>query len=179
MRNIVVFLVCSLWFLLLFCHHCCHYDCFIHLVPANTKLVSSSPAAECPSQLSSEEMLEGESDLMYCIAMEIYEKKWMKELAIKLLEGGKGRGVDAYIERKVAEIKTQDPALLVNEVLKDWIREGPREATKTRLYEVLSIVYPRALLLFKPFLTSKLELHDQLTNQLYISREKRAQVQLL
>ena len=175
MRNIVVFVVFVVVFAAI-CHRLCHHNCFIHLVPADTKLVSSSPDAKCPSQLSSEEMLEGESDLVYCIAMEIYTHKYLHDLAVKLRQGGRYRCVDDYIANKADEIHTHDHALLAREVLEDWITETPREATKTRLCEVLSEVSPHAWDRFKFFLTSKLELHDQLTNQPYISREKRAQV---
>ena len=162
------------------CHRLCHHNCFIHLVPSDTKLVSSSPAAKCPSQLSSDEMLEGESDLLLCIAVEIYKRPELDSLACKLFDGGIGRKSQEYINDKAAKMGTRDPAVLARELLYDWVRERPMEATKTRLYEILSKIQTYPEYKFKPFLTSKLELHDQLTNQLYISCEKKkAQVQLL
>ena len=165
------------------CHHRCHRNRLIYLfVPADTKLVSSSPAATCrPSQPSSGEMLEGENDLLFCIAVEFYDPRSpdVGNLALQLLEDEVecNEGGSRYMESKRAEIQSRDPALLAWEILKDWVRERPTEATKTRLYEALEKVNHGIARRFQSVLTSKLELLEQITNLL--SREKRAQVLLL
>ena len=146
-------------------------------MPANTKLVSSSPAATCASQLSNREMLEGESDLLFCIAVEFYKLDHLYDLAMLLgvtKWNRKGYHLTDYVRHKAVEIGTRDNALIVREVLRDWIRERPREATKTNLYKVIAKIIPSVGGKFKSVLTSKLELKDQLTDQLYIlSCEKR------
>ena len=159
------------------CHRWCHHNRFIHLVPANSKLVSSSAAATCPSQLSSGKMLEGESDLIFCIAVEFYDRDNLRQLANELLEGvtignRKYYLFSAYFERKAREIGTRDCTLIAREVMQDWIRERPREATKTNLYKVIVKIIPLGGSDFESVLTSKLELKDKLTIQLYLSCEK-------
>ena len=123
-------------------------------------------------------MLEGEDDLLYCIAVEFYDESHLSKLAIKLLEGvviwsRKDCRTSDYLKRIARNIGTCDGTLIAQEVLRDWIRERPEEATKTNLYKVIAEIIPLVGGMFKSVLTSKLELKDQLTNQLYISCEKR------